>query len=82
MDVKVFPTKLEMGAAAAKVGAEVIRDRLASSGEANIILATGASQFEMLAALLAEPSIDWGKVNCFHLDEYVGISIEQEISKI
>lgn len=80
MEVKVFPTKLEMGEAAANAGADVIRHQLASSDEANIILATGASQFEMLAALLAEPDIDWAKVNCFHLDEYVGISIEHPAS--
>ncbi len=80
MEVKVFPTKLEMGAAAAKAGADLIRQKLAASGEANIILATGASQFEMLAALVAETDIDWSKVNCFHLDEYVGISIEHPAS--
>ena len=45
---------------------------LADNGKANIILATGASQFEMLAALLQEPGIDWSKIRIFHLDEYIG----------
>src|SRR3712207_9017965 len=38
-----------------------------------IVVATGASQFEMLDALVAEPDIDWSRVTAFHLDEYVGL---------
>src|SRR3712207_50306 len=38
-----------------------------------IVVATGASQFEMLDALVAEPGIDWPRVTAFHLDEYVGL---------
>jgi len=73
MNVNVFPTKQESGLAAARCGAEYIRRAQAARGAANIIVATGASQFEMLSALILEPSIDWGKVNIFHLDEYIGI---------
>ena len=38
-----------------------------------MIAATGASQFEFLAALTATPGVDWGRVDMFHLDEYVGL---------
>src|SRR6202012_1691652 len=38
-----------------------------------IIVATGASQFEMLEELVKAKDIDWGKVTGFHLDEYVGL---------
>lgn len=62
-----------MGRAAAAHGAAVIRDALAKRGEANIIVATGASQFEVLAALVGEPDIDWSHVTGFHLDEYLGL---------
>lgn len=73
MQVKIFDDKVSLGAAAAKAGAEKIRKALADNGKANIILATGASQFEMLAALLREPGIDWSKIRIFHLDEYIGL---------
>ncbi|MBO7741325.1 MAG: glucosamine-6-phosphate deaminase [Victivallales bacterium] len=62
-----------MGAAAAARGAALIKQAIAERGEANIIVATGASQFTMLSALAAAPGIDWGKVTLFHLDEYVGL---------
>lgn len=73
MEVKVFKDKAGMGKAAAAAGAEVIRQALAARGKANIIVATGASQFEMLSELVGEPGIDWGKVTMFHLDEYVDL---------
>lgn len=62
-----------MGKAAADKAASLIRTTLVEKGTANIILATGASQFEMLKALVQEKDIDWSKVRMFHLDEYIGI---------
>lgn len=62
-----------MGQAAATQGAEVLREALAKKGRANLIVATGASQFETLKHLVKEPGIDWSKVTVFHLDEYVGL---------
>ena len=73
MDVRVFETKAEMGQAAALEAAAILREAIARKGEAHVIAATGASQFEFLDALTAMPGIDWSKVVCFHLDEYVGL---------
>jgi len=73
MNVNVFSTKQESGVAAATCGAEYIRRAQAARGVANVIVATGMSQFEVLSQLIQEPGIDWGKVNIFHLDEYIGI---------
>jgi len=73
MSVNVFSTKQESCVAAAKRGATHIRQAQAARGMANIILATGRSQLDMLAQLIQEPGIDWGRVNIFHLDEYIGI---------
>ncbi|MBE2204221.1 MAG: glucosamine-6-phosphate deaminase [Chthoniobacterales bacterium] len=68
------------GAAAADLGAKLIREAIRRRGKANIIVATGASQFEMLQSLIKAPRIDWTKVTAFHLDEYVGISIKHPAS--
>jgi glucosamine-6-phosphate deaminase len=72
MDIQVLDSKQELGKKAAQQGADLIRKAIAEKGIAHIIVATGASQFEMLAALVQEP-IDWTRVHCFHLDEYIGI---------
>lgn len=73
MNTVISNDKTEMGALAAASGAAAIRKALAAHGEANIIVATGASQFEMLAALVNLPDIDWPRITVFHLDEYVGM---------
>lgn len=76
MNVTILEDKRALGAAAAAAGAEKIRGAIARKGSANVILATGASQFEMLSNLLAEPGIDWSAVSIFHLDEYIGIPVD------
>jgi glucosamine-6-phosphate deaminase len=73
MKIDLGATKDEMGRSAARAGATYIRRALETHGEATIIVATGASQFEMLRYLVAEPDIDWSNVTGFHLDEYVGM---------
>ena len=79
MDVIVVDTKGELGRQAAAVGAEAIRQALEQTGEANVILATGASQFEMLGDL-ARADLDWGRVTGFHLDEYAGMPMSHPAS--
>jgi glucosamine-6-phosphate deaminase len=74
MRICIYEDKLDLGLHAARVGAEKIREAIAIKGYANIILATGASQFEMLENLVGIEGIAWDMVEVFHLDEYVGIS--------
>ncbi|HVU25155.1 MAG TPA: glucosamine-6-phosphate deaminase [Opitutus sp.] len=71
---------MSAGAAAAALGAARIRAALAARGEANISLATGTSQFDMLNALVEEPDIAWNRVTAFHLDEYVGLPFKHPAS--
>ncbi|MFO7825333.1 MAG: glucosamine-6-phosphate deaminase [Cyclobacterium sp.] len=70
----------EMGKVAGDHAAEAILSAIKSRGAANIILATGTSQFETLKALLSHQEIDWSKVTMFHLDEYLGLPITHPAS--
>lgn len=80
MIVKVFEDKGAMGRAAALLAAARLRQSIETSGSARIIAATGASQFEFLEALSGDRSIDWARVEMFHLDEYVGLSLDHPAS--
>jgi glucosamine-6-phosphate deaminase len=71
--LKKFPDKKSLAAAAASRAGTIVRDSIAARGQARIIAATGASQFEFLEALTALPRIDWQRVEMFHLDEYIGL---------
>ena len=52
MNIITSATKQEMGKRAATQGAQRIREALSKNGSATIIVATGASQFEMLSELV------------------------------
>ena len=80
MKIRIFKTKDEMGIAAGKKAAEILRNTIQNQGSANIILATGASQFEVLKQVLSEKDIAWDRVTMFHLDEYLGLPISHQAS--
>ena len=71
--VKTYGETKEMGEAAANYVSEKLNKAIDESGGANLILATGASQFSFLEALQTK-EIDWSKITVFHLDEYKGIT--------
>ncbi len=73
MNISISETAPQMGNRAAEHAAHAIRRALQEDGVASIVVATGASQFETLAALVRAPDIDWSRVRVFHLDEYLGL---------
>jgi len=72
MEIVISENKQILGKKASQLAGDLIRKAILENGIANIIVATGASQFEMLNELVKE-NIDWSKVRAFHLDEYIGI---------
>jgi glucosamine-6-phosphate deaminase len=74
MDLIVHPDPGVLGRAAGAEAADLIVAAIRACGEARVALATGASQFATLDALVARHDVDWSRVECFHLDEYVGLA--------
>ena len=72
MEIKILENAQLLGETAAEKAIKEIRNAISENDRANIILATGASQFEMLKNLV-ESEIDWSKVVMFHLDEYINL---------
>ena len=79
LDTFVYSTRREMGDAAGKEAAEVIKAVIEEKGSANVIFAAAPSQNETLDALFAS-DVDFSKVNAFHMDEYAGLCIDDEQS--
>jgi glucosamine-6-phosphate deaminase len=79
MKLKIFENANELGAAAARQAAEVLRKTINENGSARLLLSTGASQFTFFESFVKE-DVDWSKVEMFHLDEYVGMSPEHPAS--
>jgi len=73
MKINITENPVELGKVSAAAAIEGIKKAIAEKGQANVILATGASQFETLKNIVLDQSIDWSKVVMFHLDEYIGL---------
>lgn len=69
-----------MSRAAAVHAADALRSCLRAHGAVRIIAATGASQIDFLEALTSESDVEWSRIEFFHLDEYVGLSIDHRAS--
>lgn len=72
MEIRICKDRYALGKSAASFTAELLNKAIAEKGSARIVLSTGASQFDTLAALVEE-KVDWSKVEMFHLDEYVAL---------
>ncbi|MGN6136074.1 MAG: glucosamine-6-phosphate deaminase [Aureliella sp.] len=80
MLIKIAESRPAMGKFVAETAAEHLRDVLSRQEEANLVVATGSSQFEVLDCLVQMPNIDWSRINGFHLDEYLGLPITHSAS--
>lgn len=73
LEVRVYADRAALGRAAAEeVGARVRALLASGKGVVNMVFAAAPSQNEFLAVLAAS-DVDWGRVNAFHMDEYIGL---------
>src|SRR5664279_4841780 len=72
MKIVVKDNPGDLGKEAGHEASQIIKAAIQKNGFANIILATGTSQFETLSQLTKE-DINWRQVTMYHLDEYIGL---------
>lgn len=72
--VQSYPTRAEMGKAAADETARLMKKLLDEKKQITMIFAAAPSQNEMLQALAAHTELDWSRVTALHMDEYVGLT--------
>lgn len=71
--VRIYPDRDKLGSVAARDIADELRTLLASQEHVRMLFAAAPSQTETLAALAAQPDIDWSRVIAFNMDEYIGL---------
>jgi glucosamine-6-phosphate deaminase len=69
--VRIYETRDMMAAAAGAMVAHKIKALLAGQDFVNVIFASAPSQNEFLAALSKVGTIEWERINAFHMDEYI-----------
>lgn len=73
--LKIYKNRSEMGKSAAVEAAKYLKKQINKKGELNCIFAAAPSQNEFLTELIKDKSIDWSKVNAYHMDEYIGFGL-------
>lgn len=71
--LSIYSNREEMGRRAADAVEARIVALLGSKPFVNIIFASAPSQNEFLRHLSSKQTIDWSRVNAFHMDEYIGL---------
>lgn len=79
VQVQIYQSKQALADAAAVWVSALLDEAIREKGKANLILATGASQFELVESLKKE-AIEWKRITVFHLDEYKGMPITHPAS--
>ncbi|SBW04236.1 glucosamine-6-phosphate deaminase [uncultured Dysgonomonas sp.] len=74
LTVKIYTTTKEMSVNAALDVSTQIKELLSQKEHINMIFAAAPSQSEFLKELVSYKDIDWGRINAFHLDEYINLS--------
>ncbi len=74
LEVKIFPTRDQMGKCAATDISNCIKKLLDEKETLNILFAAAPSQSDMLKYLCEDSDIEWQRINAFHMDEYIGLS--------
>ncbi len=62
-----------MGIQAAHDVRDAIKKALTQKEEINIVFAAAPSQSDFFERLITLDDIEWGRINAFHMDEYLGI---------
>ena len=71
--VEIYENRTLMGEAAARDIKAKIAELLSEKAEINMIFAAAPSQNDVLKALVEDKSIEWNRVNAYHMDEYIGL---------
>ncbi len=73
LELNIFSAREEMGKAAAADVSLAMARFIREKGKVKVVFAAAPSQDEFLSHLSKNTRIDWSRVICFHLDDYVDL---------
>ena len=73
LQVQIYENRRLMGEDAARAIKAKIAELLSTKSEINMIFAAAPSQQDVLKFLVEDKSIEWGRINAYHMDEYIGL---------
>lgn len=76
LSLRIAHSAAQLTQDAATLAQDYVQTLLEQQATVSIILATGNSQLKFLEAIAGNKQLDWSRIICFHLDEYLGITAE------
>ena len=76
--VNIYENRTLMGEAAANDIAACMEKLLAEKDTINMVFAAAPSQNDVLKSLVEDKEIEWNRVNAYHMDEYIGLGMENK----
>ncbi len=73
LEIIICPDREKLGIESANHTADLIKKLLSEFQEINMVFASAPSQEEFLEYLSKVEDIEWGRINAFHLDEYLDL---------
>lgn len=73
LQVQIYENRKLMGEDAARAIKTKIAELLSAKSEINMIFAAAPSQQDVLKSLVEDKSIEWERINAYHMDEYIGL---------
>ena len=73
LQVEIYENRTLMGEAAARDIKAKIAELVSEKAEINMIFAAAPSQNDVLKSLVEDKSVEWNRVNAYHMDEYIGL---------
>jgi glucosamine-6-phosphate deaminase len=80
LTINRFDSRKEMGRSAALQFVAAVEQLLNAKEFVNVVFASAPSQNEFLRELRKIETVEWERIRCFHLDEYVGLPPEAKQS--
>lgn len=78
--LSVLPNRVEMGKEAAREAADYVVNLLNRKQSLRCVFAAAPSQSDFLNCFFADKRIDFGRIEAFHMDEYIGLPSEDSRS--
>jgi glucosamine-6-phosphate deaminase len=76
--INIFEDRDQMGKAASDYVVSLINELFNGKEYLNIVFAAAPSQNEFLNHFVNTKSVDWSRINGFHMDEYIGLESNSE----
>ncbi|AIY00876.1 hypothetical protein ART_1277 [Arthrobacter sp. PAMC 25486] len=74
--IKTYSDRVALGSAAGAHAADMIVSALKNKPVVRVMFAAAPSQEATLTTLISTRGIDWSRVDCFHMDDYLGLPAE------